>query len=218
MRQVGILQDEIADLSSEIVNAHKTTPARRALLVGVSGIDGSGKGYVSSKLAQELRSARVNVAIINADGWLNLPGVRFSTNDPGRHFYENAFRFDEMFGRLVLPLKRDGSVDVTADLVEETAKDFRQHRYIFDNIDVILLEGIFLFRKQFAGHFDLRIWIECSQEVALVRAIKRSQEGLSPIETTHVYNNIYFPAQRIHSIADQPTSAAHFIFTNDQNN
>ena len=79
-------------------------PSKQSLLVGISGIDACGKGYIAARLA-ELLSANLNVALINADGWLQLPEVRFSGSMPGEHFYRNAFRFDEMFRDLVLPLK-----------------------------------------------------------------------------------------------------------------
>jgi len=186
----------------------------RPMLVGISGIDASGKGYIASRLA-ELLSTNFNVALINADGWLNLPDVRFSNLQPGKHFYENAFRFDEMFRDLVLPLKRDGRIDLTADHVGETSTAFHKYRYAYENIDVILLEGIFLFKRIYVEHFDLRIWIECSFKTALRRAVSRSQEGLDEPQTIKSYETIYFPAQRLHFTLDQPKLSAHVLFDNN---
>jgi uridine kinase len=37
----------------------RQVPASRSVLVGVSGIDGSGKGYVSDRLAARLRDPRL---------------------------------------------------------------------------------------------------------------------------------------------------------------
>jgi len=79
---------------------------RRSALVAVTGIDGSGKGYVASSLLRFLQEARLRVASINIDGWLCLPSVRFSKSAPAQNFYERAIRFDDLFERLVLPLKR----------------------------------------------------------------------------------------------------------------
>lgn len=188
--------------------------AVQALLVGISGIDASGKSYVAAELAAKLRKSHLNVALLNVDGWLNLPHVRFNDIDPGRHFYENAIRLDEMFQRLVLPLRRRRSLHLVADLVEETATAFHQHEYCFDDINVILVEGIFLFKPRYAGSFDIKIWIDCDTETALQRAVSRSQEGLSPAETIEAYERIYFPAQRIHLGNDQPLAAADIILEN----
>jgi uridine kinase len=176
----------------------------RSLLVGISGIDASGKGFMASKLTQKLESAGNRVALINVDGWLNLPAVRFSDRDPGIHFYRFGVRLDEMFERLIEPLKRDRSIDLVMDYTDETASEYRPHRYSFSDIDIILLEGIFIFRRQFVDLFDMSMWVECSFETALNRAIVRSQEAFSPIETTRVYKTIYFPAQQHHLSMDLP--------------
>ncbi len=122
-------------------------PDRRALLAAISGVDASGKGYVAARLAEKLETAGRRTALINLDGWLSLPGVRISHDDPGGHFYRHAFRFAEMFSNLVDPLVRTGTIDLTADFTEETATAYRKHRYQYAEIDVVLLEGIFLFRR-----------------------------------------------------------------------
>lgn len=187
----------------------------RAVLVGVSGIDGSGKGFVTANMARALRAKSLNVAVISADDWLNLPRVCIDPDNYAEHFYENAIRFDEMFERLIVPLRDDCGVDVQADCGDPKATIHRKHRYIFRNIEVVLLEGIFLFKEGYREYFDLKIWIECSFETALRRAIARGQEGLPPAETEYSFETIYFPAQRIHLDRDEPNHAADVIFVND---
>lgn len=120
-----------------------------------------------------------------------------------------------MFEQLILPLKANRSLNLIADFAEETARKFRRHNYIFENVEVILPEGIFLFKPAFRSFFDLKIWIECSFETALHRAIARSQENLPPAETVRAYETIYFPAQKIHFAKDDPQSKADLILEND---
>lgn len=187
----------------------------RALLVGISGIDASGKGFVSAKLADSLRNKSLNVALISADDWLNLPDVCLNRENYAEHFYEHAIRFDEMLERLILPLKQHRTIDITADIADAKATRFCKHRYEFRKVDVVLLEGIFLFKRGNDSHFDLRIWIECSFQTALRRAIARGQEGLPPAGTQYSFETIYFPAQRIHLDRDNPRRAANIIYIND---
>lgn len=206
-----------ADLINAILSKRKQIPVEQSLLVGISGIDASGKGLVANKLAERLSA--FSVAVINADGWLNLPHVRFSRHadaDHDRHFYENALRLDEMFERLILPLKQNRSINLTADYAEETATEFRAHSYVFDDIDIILLEGIFIFKPSYVDYFDLKVWVECSFETAMKRAITRSQEGLTEAETITAYESIYFPAQRLHFRLDSPQTASDLILQNDE--
>jgi len=47
------------------------------------------------------------------------------------------------------------------------------------------------------------------------RNFARSQEGLPPEATTNAYRTIYFPAQEIHYVRDNPCAAANAIINND---
>lgn len=198
-----------------ILTARAGTDRGRSLLVGISGIDGSGKGYLAAQLARALGERAQRAANINIDGWLNLPARRFSQVQPGEHFYEHAIRFAEMFDQLVLPLKARRTHEVVADFAEETATAYRPHTYRFENVDVILLEGIFLYKRAHRRHFDLALWLDCSFETALERALRRGQEGLPPAATIRAYETIYFPAQHIHFARDEPRAGADLIVPND---
>jgi uridine kinase len=188
----------------------------RAVLVGISGIDASGNGYLAAKIADRLQMDGLKVALIGADDWLNLPDVCINRDNYAGHFYEHAMRFGEMFERLIIPLKQKRKISFTADCADAKATTCRKHRYDFCDIDIILLEGIFLLKPAFRHHFDLTVWIDCSFEVALKRAIERGQEGLPPAETIKAFKMIYFPAQLIHLARDNPREAADYIFTNDR--
>lgn len=120
-----------------------------------------------------------------------------------------------MFSRLIGPLARDGSIIVIADYTEETANCYREHVYEFHDVDLILLEGIFLFKREYQHRYDLRLWIDCSFQTALERALSRSQEGLAPADTIAAYERIYFPAERMHFERDAPRDSADLVYVND---
>lgn len=204
--------DEVA---RQILQRRATLPETRCLLVGVSGIDGCGKGYVARQLEARLALHGVIPAIVNVDGWLHLPERRFNQSHPAENFYENAIRLDQFFTQLVIPVRDRRSVHLVADFTDETASQYRKHIYDFKDISAILVEGIFLFKRQYRTHFDLAIWIDCSFPTALARAIHRAQEGLSAAKTIAAYETIYFPAQRIHLTRDKPRENADLIFDND---
>jgi uridine kinase len=205
----------IDEVVRKILERRANIPDARSLLVGVSGIDGCGKGYLAAQLQAHLALHGVIPAILNVDGWLNLPQKRFDRNAPATNFYENAIRFDQFFSQLVLPLRDLRSIHLVADFVEETASDYCRHIYDYRDVSVVLVEGIFLFKPQYRKYFDLAIWIECSFPTALARALDRAQEGLSPANTIAAYDTIYFPAQKIHLAQDKPRENADLIFEND---
>lgn len=205
----------IEEVVRKILERRANIPDSRSLLVGVSGIDGCGKGYLAAQLRAHLALHGVIPAILNVDGWLNLPHKRFDEDAPAANFYENAIRLDQFFNLLVVPLRDRRSIHLEADFVEETASAYRKHTYDYEDVSVVLVEGIFLFKPQYRNYFDLAIWVDCSFPTALARAIDRGQEGLSPADTIAAYDTIYFPAQRIHLAHDKPRENADLIFEND---
>jgi uridine kinase len=206
----------IDEITRKILERRASVPDTRSLLVGVSGIDGCGKGYIAGQLEARLALHGVTPAILNVDGWLNLPETRFNQGAPAENFYKNAIRFDEFFTQLVTPLRDRRSIHLVADYAEETASNYRKHTYDVKDVSVVLVEGIFLFKPRYREYFDLAIWIDCSFSTALARAINRAQEGLSPANTIDAYETIYFPAQRIHLAQDKPRENADLIFENDR--
>lgn len=186
-----------------------------ALLVGVSGIDAAGKGWVSAKLAAELRAAGLQVAVCGLGGWLNLPGIRFNRRDPGGHYYAHAFRLEPFVRDLLLPLRARRQVDLVMHQADEASEAFRLERIVHQDVDVIVAEGPFLFRRDLREIFDLALWVECSFETALERAVARGQDGPMAGATRMAYQRINFPAQRVHFERDLPGSTADGWILND---
>ncbi len=206
------------DLSQSVerISHLKTRPdsGRVLPLVGVSGIGGSGKGYIAGLLEQELSSRGIRVAVLHGDDWLNLPEVKYREEEPARHYYEHALREQEMFEELVRPLLIAGSINVEYDAFVERMQALLKKRIMISSVDLVLLEGIFLFRSPFAEEFDLKIWVNCSFEVALERALHRNQEALSMDVVKNKYKRIYHPAQRIHLAEDDPIGKADVVIEN----
>lgn len=202
-------------LTSKIVAKRAERSTEHVVLVGISGIDAGGKGFITEKIAKRLQELGWRVATINADDWLNLPEVCLSRHKPAEHFYEHAMRFDEMFDQLIVPLKENRAVSFVADCADAKGNR-RKHSYEFRRIDIVLLEGIFLLKRAYREHFDLTAWVQCPFDIALERAIERGQEGLPPAETIRAFTTIYFPAQRIHFARDNPQGAADFIIQNEK--
>ena len=186
----------------------------RALLVAISGIDGSGKSTLASEMAELLEGRGLRPARITLDPWHTPWPMRYDAADPGRHFYRHAFRFDELFARLIAPLRERRSVTLTLDLIRLVDDAWVPHTYDFADVDVILLEGIFLLRRDLRGRYDLAFWVECSFETALARALARNQEGQSEARLRDDYARIYFAAQRHHIALDAPAEAADGVIWN----
>jgi uridine kinase len=197
------------------VVAHTRTATRRAPLVAVSGIDGSGKSTMAPALAAALAGRGVHAAVVTLDPWHTPAPMRFNARDPARHFYRHAFRWAELFERVIDPLRRDRGLELVLPLLRLADDSWYDHVYDFHDVDAVILEGIFVLRRLLRPRYDVAVWIHCSFETALRRALVRNQEGRDVAALETDYATIYSPAQRLHFRRDQPQTAADMILDND---
>jgi uridine kinase len=180
-------------------------------LAAISGVDGSGKSTVADEVAARLTAAGRRVALVRLDDWRTPASVRFVADDPAQHFLDNAYRFDDLFALLVGPLVRTGRVDLVVDSYPSGADEPVQLTLRHDQVDLVVVEGIFLLKRGVRERFDRTYWIDCAAEVALARALARNQEGRPVDELRHDYQTIYQPAQRLHLERDEPLDHADLI-------
>jgi uridine kinase len=212
---VPMLINELQDLLPEVLAQRSRLRPNMSLLLAVSGIDASGKGYVAAQISELLQLNGLNAVAIGIDPWLGDPRQWSGKKDAGELFYRHGIRFDDLFRALVLPLKQHRSIHLPASLRRQVDSALYSYLYDYRDVDVIVLEGIFLLKRTLRSHYDLSLWVECSFQTSLERALQRNQEGLPPALIAHDYHSIYHPAQRIHLAVDHPRGSADEIFVND---
>ena len=207
------LAAEAPALAERILAARPARPAW-ARLVAVSGIDASGKGTLACALATALEARGRSVATVALDDWHEPPEVRFG-EPPGEHFYRHAFDFERLFSHVIEPLQAHRALRL--ETIRPHAHGGRPVALAYDffDVDVVLVEGVFLLRRDLVRRFDLRIWVDCGFDTALARALARNQEGLPAARLRADYARIYFPAQRVHEALDRPRAAADVVVAND---
>ena len=183
--------------------------------LGVSGIDGAGKSYGAERAADALRGCGVGATVIGVDPWLNPPGVRESGVERGPHFYRHAVDFEGLFARVVEPLCAGRAIDEKVMLGGQSGRVV-EHVYKEAGVDVVLVEGVFLFARPRVARFDVKVWVDCSYAAAFERAAARSQEGLSGAELERDYRTMYFAAQAHRYEMDDPRRAADLVLCSNE--
>jgi uridine kinase len=221
-REVGVAGDAterrivaVERLAISVADMARNSLGSQAKVVAISGIDGSGKTRTAMRLGAQLESRGIRTAVLNLDAWHTSRAERFSSHDSAQVFYERAFRWSEFFATLLEPLVRHGSIDRTLEVRRLDDDSLFLKRYHYRDVTVVLVEGIFLFRREYVDRYDLRVWIDCSFETALARAYSRNQEQLSRPDLEREYAEVYFAAQKLHFELDCPRRVAHLIVSND---
>jgi uridine kinase len=208
--------DSITELSKNVLKRFYAHHDKHIFTVAISGIDASGKGYVAKLLQDALEKQNLKVANINIDPWQNPISLRLQKKNPVENFYKNVFRWDDFFSQLILSLQKIGSIYLETMLIRTHADQYYPFTYNYNELDILLIEGIFLFKKEFLTYYDLKIWINCSFEKGIQRAIDRNVERINKQQLIHDYNTYYYPAQRFHFEKDRPKNLTEIIYCNDE--
>lgn len=206
---------DIPSLAQKVINAFALHDKQTAFTIAISGIDASGKGHTAKLLQKDLEHKGYKVANINIDPWQNPLPVRLRKDNPAENVYENIFRWNDFFEQLIFPLKQNKNIYLLTNGILSDADNYYPLVYDYKNIDIILIDGILLLKQKYLFLYDYKIWIDCSFETGLKRAIKRNVEKLDEERLIHDYHTFYYAAQRLHLRRDNPVRIADLIFTND---
>ena len=199
-----------AQIKSVLRDLHNQKESRKAQIVAISGIEGGGKRALTEKIAAALKLEGVSVAIVHTDDWEAAESVRCNVMSSPEEYYLNAYRFDEMVEQLILPLKLFGSIKTSVTL--DDVMNPRTVEYDFNNIDIILIEGVYLLQEAYLDLYDYTCWVESDYDAAFARLagqtnIEQSQEAL-----VNLFELLIKPAGQYHIYTDDPQGHAKSIY------
>lgn len=190
------------------------------LVVGVTGIDASGKSSMPSLLEEELVQLGHAVQVIRLDDFHRprIDRYREGLSEPEK-YYEQSFDLKRLSDEVLRPISDEGELEISLiclDLLEDKWSVERQYSVKEDSI--VLLDGVFLFRPELSHYVDLMIFLRVDEVVAIDRALVRDTSALSE-DTLRRYQTKYLPAQRTY-LAKYPSerNADIILDNNDWNN
>lgn len=207
--------DSAEELCNKITRKKESHNGGSLFTVAISGIDASGKGYITGIVQDKLERSGYRVANINIDRWQHPIAARLRADRAAENVYENIFRWNDFFEQLIFPLQKNKSIYLETRGIRTHADEYYPLVYDYKDLDILLIEGILLFKRPYLSFYDLRIWVHCSFETGMQRAIKRNAEKLETERLVNDYHIYYYAAQRLHIAKDNPMETADIIFTND---
>lgn len=207
--------DAIASLCDKLSEAIRNYRGNRLFTAAISGIDASGKGYIAKLVQEEMEQRGYRVANINIDPWQNPLSVRLQEKNAVENFYSRVFRWNDFFGQLIIPLQLNKKIHPETFLIRTDSDTYYPFTYHYDNAGLLMIQGILLLQEKYLSYYDYKIWIDCSFETGLRRAIARNVENLDEERLIHDYHTWYYPAQRLHFLNDAPREKADIFFNNE---
>jgi len=164
--------------------------SNRSVLLAISGPSCSGKTTLAARVGEYAIEHGRRVEVIHFDDFLR-PESEYPRRSPEHiGYYEDAFDY----GGLMREVQRRSSGAGHPEL--------------------LIVEGEFLLRREYRDDWDVKVWIEIEDRLALARGIERDAEFFgSRQEVERIYLNRCLPANRFHRRVDEPHLVADLVLT-----
>jgi uridine kinase len=196
---------------NEILNKKRdNTP----FIIGINGIDASGKTQFTIKLEKFLTFHSVEVQVIHLDDFQNPKRIRYVGSDEPLNYYQKSFDFNLLRKKLLQPIQQGQSLSFRMthlDIITDTYSI--EKIYKIGNDSVVILEGVFLFRPELIGFLDYKIFLDISFEEAKKRIIDRDVIRFGN-EVIEKIDRKYHPAQRKYLHECKPKEVADMVINN----
>ena len=188
----------------------KRKQKNRAFVLGINGIDGSGKTEFAKNFKKFLLSQKINAQIIHIDDFCNSKSIRHSGNDQVYNCFYKTFKIDYIVKNLLIPIQENSDFTTDLTLLDlDTDKYEIKKKYTCDKRTIIIFEGVYLFRKEFISYIDYKIFLDISLNECIKRV--KSRDGKDIIKKL---NKKYLPAQCKYMKEFLPLEIADMIVNN----
>ena len=201
-------------LATVILEKQKDSP----ILVGIDGVDASGKTTLAGELVSELKGSGRQIIQASIDGFHNPKSIRYAKGENSPEgYYSDSFNHKAIAEVLLDPLSsgelqyKTGVFDYRTDSevvlpVQTATRD-----------SILIMEGIFLFRPELINYWDIKIFVDADFKITVKRAIKRAAEREyigAEKEILDKYEKRYIPGQQLYFEKAQPKEKADIIIDN----
>ncbi len=203
----------------EIIRMSTQNSNKKPYIVGINGLDTSGKTSFSKTLFNYFRSIGQKAVLIHLDDFHNQSSIRKKGNNEINAYIKNAFNLRLLEDKLLKPLKSDGRINVKLDLLDLNTDTYTNTKsFHADEDTIIILEGILLYREPLNKYFDYRVFLDITFKMVLKRAEKRDVQ-LYGEDFLNKYKTKYIPIQKWYIENYKPKENCNLLIdNNDYNN
>jgi uridine kinase len=189
--------------------------SNKAYIIGIDGLGGSGKSTLVNSLKSQLQSEDYYCSVLHLDDFIHPKNIRYDmSREEWDCYYNVQWRYDYLVKEILSPIKNGEIVDKHIEIYNRDEDGYINQNIYIPNGSVLILEGVFLQRKELKGYLDFTVYLDVPQEVRFHRILARDVYigGFEDIKCK--YEKRYFPAEDRYVLDYSPIENANFVLKN----
>lgn len=192
-----------------LLNFISTSDTNQRLIFGLDGLSRSGKTTLSKKLGVRLKEKNIPYQMIHMDNHIVEREKRYHTgHEEWLEYYQLQWDVEWLTHQLFEKLKLSNELNLPLYDINSDTSMLKTIQLPKDG--VIIIEGIFLQRKEWRPFFDKIVYLDCPRTERFLREGKEVQENLSK------FRNRYWKAEDFYLSNIQPKENADLVINMGQ--
>ncbi|MBN8192943.1 AAA family ATPase [Bacillus sp. NTK074B] len=191
-----------------LTHYHKRCSQHRPFIVGIDGLGGAGKSTFAEALKREIK---YSASILHLDDYIVEKSRRYGTGNEEWHEYY-ALQWDIASLTTDLFQKLHHNLEIILLFYDSSTDTIVQKEFHYTKDTLILIEGVFLQRKEWREFFDYVIFLDCPSETRVERVIRRDVYLGDEQERIAKYERRYWKAEDYYLLLENPVGRADDIF------
>lgn len=202
----------IKDLTTNLIVEYQLKQTiDRSFVVGIDGLGGAGKTSLAKELSQDLNMKNINVVLIQMDDYIVERNKRYQTGHPEWYEYYHLQWDTEMLRNGLFQKLQTNCSELTLSMYEKQNDSISIKNITVNPQSIILIEGIFLQRKEWRKYLDFVIYLDCPREIRMERVLKRDSYIGDYQARLNKYNKRYWIAEEHYLNIENPHKRADII-------
>ena len=194
---------------------YESLDQEKITVIGVNGIDNSGKTIFAESLAKYLICRGYSTKMISIDDFHNPREIRRKGKNPIDAYLENAFDIERLEQEILYPISKNEEIDKELKLLNlKTDMYDIKKEYEINKNDVVIIEGVLLYKKPVEKYIDYKIYLDIDFETMIKRAKERDKNRFND-NVIKRYKEKYIPIQKKYIEVYNPKNKSDIVINNN---